>query len=205
MKKIAMLFGIATVITSYSCSEFEPKAPQEYELLDGPIDGLTHAQARQHLAGDTAFNDEVFTVATGLGPLFVATSCGSCHAGDGKGHPFTTLTRFGLNDSLGRNQYDHGPQLQNRALPGYTPEKIPAGAPSAKFVAPIVTGLGYLELVSEDDILAMAAANATNPDGVRGKPNWISIPSYITPLASAYKNGHRYIGRFGKKAAIYNL
>ena len=205
MKKIAFLFGSIAFLSLYSCSEFEPKAPEEYELLDGPIEGLTHAQSRQHLAGDRAFNDDIFTPETGLGPIFVATSCGGCHAGDGKGHPFTVLTRFGINDSLGKNEFDHGPQLQNRALPGYTPETLPPGAPSAKFVSPIVTGLGFLELVSEDDILAMAAANAHNPDGVRGKPNWITIPSYVSPLANSRKNGQRYIGRFGKKAAVYNL
>ncbi|WP_249349355.1 hypothetical protein, partial [Pseudoalteromonas phenolica] len=75
----------------------------------------------------------------------MATSCGSCHAGDGKGHPFTTLTRFGQTDSTG-NQFLHlgGPQLQNRALPGYTPVQIPAGATFSKFTPPANTGLGFL-------------------------------------------------------------
>ena len=89
------------------------------------MEGLSFEQNRQFLAGDVAFNDEISTSQSGLGSIFVATSCGSCHAGDGKGHPFTTLTRFGQTDSTG-NQYLHlgGPQLQNRALPGYTPEQI---------------------------------------------------------------------------------
>ncbi len=205
MKKISLVFGTFALLILNSCSDLEPKAPEEYELLDGPIEGLTYAQSRQHLAGDIAFNDDIFTASTGLGPIFVATSCGSCHAGDGKGHPFTTLTRFGVNDSLGKNEYDHGPQLQNRALPGYTPEVIPAGAPRANFVGPVITGLGYLEFVPEADIIAMAAENTSNTDGVRGKPNWIPIPSYVTPNINSIVNGDRYIGRFGKKAAIYNL
>ena len=205
MKNIALAFGLLAILILNSCSELEPKAPEEYELLDGPIEGLTYAQSRQHIAGDVAFNDDVFTASTGLGPLFVATSCGGCHAGDGKGHPFTTLTRFGVNDSLGKNEYDHGPQLQNRALPGYTPEVIPAGAPRANFVGPIITGLGYLEFVTEADIVAMAAENTSNVDGVRGKPNWIAIPSYVTPNINSIMNGARHIGRFGKKAGIYNL
>ena len=175
MKNVTLAFCLFGILILNSCSELEPKAPEEYELLDGPIEGLTYAQSRQHLAGDIAFNDDVFTASTGLGPLFVATSCGSCHAGDGKGHPFTTLTRFGVNDSLGRNEYDHGPQLQNRALPGYTPEVIPSGAPRANFVGPIITGLGYLEYVTEADIIAMAEENIYNVDGVRGKPNWIAM------------------------------
>ena len=105
---------------------------------------MTHEQNAIFLRGDIAFNDEVFTTQTGLGPLFVATSCGSCHAGDGKGHPFTTLTRFGQSDTLG-NQFLHlgGPQLQNRAIPGFTPEQIPAGATFSKFTPPANTGLGF--------------------------------------------------------------
>ena len=109
----------ALLITA--CAEFEPAAPADNELLDGPVPGLTEAENLQFIRGDVAFNDEVFTVATGLGPLFVATSCGGCHPGDGKGHPFTTLARFGQANQTG-NQFLHmgGPQLQNRAVPGFS-------------------------------------------------------------------------------------
>src|SRR5688572_18326830 len=82
------------------CETFEPTTPPEEEVLDGPIEGLSTAENLQFLKGDIAFN-EAFTTHNGLGPLFVATSCGSCHAGDGKGHPFTTLTRFGQTDNTG--------------------------------------------------------------------------------------------------------
>ena len=117
-----------------SCDKYEPVAPLEEELLDGPLGGLTSAQNAQFLAGDIAFNDDVFTSRSGLGPLFVATNCASCHAGDGKGTPFTTLTRFGQTDATG-NQFLHlgGPQIQNRALPGYEPETVPNGATFSKF------------------------------------------------------------------------
>ena len=42
-----------------SCSNFEPDARADDQLLDGPIDGLTNEQNRRFLAGDVAFNDEV--------------------------------------------------------------------------------------------------------------------------------------------------
>ena len=153
-----------------------------------------------------AFNDEVFTSQTGLGSIFVATSCGSCHAGDGKGHPFTTLTRFGQIDSTG-NQFLHlgGPQLQNRALPGYTPEQIPSGATFSKFIPPANTGLGFLELVSDADILAMVDPADANGDGISGVPNWITLPSFIDPNPNAITQNGKYIHRFGKKAAAHNL
>ena len=206
-KTYILLTGIVTaVVLIQACSKLEPAAPDDDELLDGPVEGLSYEQNRQFLAGDVAFNDDIFTAQTGLGSIFVATSCGSCHAGDGKGHPFTTLTRFGQIDSTG-NQFLHlgGPQLQNRALPGFIPEQIPAGATFSKFTPPANTGLGFLELVSDADILAMADPNDINGDGISGVPNWIVLPSFISPFANAISQNGRYIHRFGKKAAAYNL
>ncbi len=208
MKKYGIVITSLVIVIAIvqACSKLQPSLPPDDELLDGPLEGLTYDQNRQFLAGDVAFNDEVFTSATGLGSIFVATSCGSCHAGDGKGHPFTTLTRFGQTDSTG-NKYLHmgGPQLQNRALPGYTAEKIPAGATFSNFMPPANTGLGFIELVSDADILAMADPTDANGDGISGVPNWIIPPPFITPNANAIENNGRYIHRFGKKAAAYNL
>ncbi|MBS1974322.1 MAG: thiol oxidoreductase, partial [Bacteroidetes bacterium] len=60
--------------------------------------------------------------------------------------------------------------------------------------------------VPDSAILAMAASNANNADGVRGHPNYNSIPSYITPFANAIPRGDgKYICRFGRKASTYNL
>jgi len=207
MNKLKVISALIFVIIGIvACQKLLPKAPPDNELLDGPVGGLSYEENRRFLAGDVAFNDEIFTSQTGLGSIFVATSCGSCHAGDGKGHPFTTLTRFGQIDSSG-NQFLNlgGPQLQNRALPGYTPERIPAGATFSKFTPPANTGLGFLELVSDDDILLMADPNDANGDGISGVPNYEFLPSFITPFSNAIPRNGKYIHRFGKKAAAYNL
>lgn len=207
MKKTIILSIIILSITGIvACQKILPKSPPEDALLDGPVEGLSYEENRRFLAGDVAFNDEIFTSANGLGSVFVATSCGSCHAGDGKGHPFTTLTRFGQVDSTG-NKFLHlgGPQLQNRALPGYMPEQIPAGATFSNFMPPANTGLGFLELVTDADILAMADPNDANGDGISGVPNYEYLPSFITPFPNAIARNGKYIHRFGKKAAAYNL
>ena len=208
MKKIYLIPAALVICIAIiqACTKLQPAAPADDEILDGPVAGLSYDQNRQFLAGDVAFNDEIFTTQTGLGSIFVATSCGSCHAGDGKGHPVTTLTRFGQADSTG-NQFLHlgGPQLQNRALPGFLPEQIPAGATFSKFTPPATTGLGFLELVSDNDILAMADPFDLDADGISGVPNWIALPSFITPFINALQQNGRYIHRFGKKAAAYNL
>ncbi len=208
MKKISIAFILSLVVLlgAESCSKLEPTLPKNADLLDGSVDGLSSSENQQFLSGDKAFNDLVFTPETGLGPLFVATSCGSCHTGDGKGHPFTELTRFGQSDSNGNSFLAQGgPQLQHRAIPGYTPENLPTGATFSKLIAPVITGLGFLESVSDADILAMADPNDANSDGISGVPNWVSLPSYISPSAGAITQNGKYIHRFGKKASSYNL
>ena len=204
MKKTVIIFILlASVI---ACSKVLPGTPPDDELLDGPVEGLTGEQNQVFLRGDIAFNDEVFTAANGLGPIFVATSCGTCHAGDGKGHPFTMLTRFGQTDATG-NKFLllGGPQLQHRAIPGFTPEQIPAGATSSKFMPPANTGLGFLDAVPDAALLALADENDANGDGISGRPNWLSIPEYANPRPATVEQGGKYIGRFGKKGAAYDL
>jgi len=208
MRKIHIV-GMCFVILLGSisaCKKLLPKAPKDDEILDGPIEGLTGEQKQRFLRGDIAFNDDVFTVQKGLGSIFVSTSCGSCHAGDGKGHPFTTLVRFGQTDSTGNHFLDQGgPQLQNRAIPGYIPEQIPFGATFSKFTPPANTGLGFIELVSDADILAMADPADADGDGISGVAQWCYMAPYIIPHANAVSLGGKYIHRFGKKAGAYNL
>ncbi len=205
MKKI-IAFSLLLSLSIYSCTKLQPKPPEDEEILDGPVEGLSYEEQLQFLKGDIAFNDDVFTVETGLGPLFVSTSCGSCHAGDGKGHPFTTLTRFGQYDSTG-NKFLHlgGPQLQNRAIPGYIPEQVPSGATFSKIIPPANTGLGYLEAVTDADILALADPNDVDGDGISGRPNWTIPATYLDIPVNSISNNGKYIGRFGKKAAAFNL
>ena len=102
--KLRILITLISVIVVIACEKTMPPAPAENSLLDGPMEGLSPEEQRQFLSGDIAFNDDIFTAETGLGPVFVANSCGSCHAGDGKGHPFVSFTRFGQSDTSG-NKY----------------------------------------------------------------------------------------------------
>ena len=204
MRQAVIIFVLLVFIVA--CQKVLPGVPPDDELLDGTVEGLTGEQNQIFLRGDIAFNDEVFTPATGLGPVFVATSCGTCHAGDGKGHPFTMLTRFGQTDATG-NKFLHlgGPQLQHRAIPGFIPEQIPAGATSSKFMPPANTGLGFLDAVPDALLLALADENDANGDGISGRPNWLRIPGYANPRPATVEQSGKYVGRFGKKGAAYDL
>src|SRR5690554_908021 len=204
MNKLFLSFLLVPLFLS--CEALAPAEPEEYELLDGPVEGLNTAESRRFVNGDEAFNDQVFTVETGLGPIFTGTSCVSCHAGDGKGHPFVSFTRFGQ-EFPGENEYLHlgGPQLQNRAILGYEPETLPPGAPHAHLIAPIVTGLGFLDAVTDADLLAMEDPDDLDGDGIRGRVHWNTRPDYVTDRPDAIVKDGKYITRFGKKARVYDL
>lgn len=204
-RKHIYFFCVVVLITS-ACQKLGPKAPKDEEMLDGPLEGLTAEERALFLKGDVAFNADIFSAATGLGPVFVSTSCGSCHAGDGRGHPFTSLTRFGQTDSTG-NQFLElgGPQLQNRAIPGYKPETLPAGTSSSKILPPPNTGLGFIDAVDDVDILAWADPNDINGDGISGVANWIHAPDYCEYRKNIVVQNGKYIGRFGRKGAAYDL
>lgn len=206
MKTHLQLSGIFLAFLILGCEQLEPAPPDEADLLDGPLEGLSGSENIRFLRGDIAFNDEIFNPQTGLGPLFVANACGTCHPGDGKGHPFTTLTRFGQNDDTG-NQFRHlgGPQLQNRAIPGFEPEKLPEGVGFSELTPPAVTGLGFIDAVRDADILAWADPDDSDGDGISGIPNWVSMKEYLFPRPETIERDGKYIGRFGKKGAVYDL
>lgn len=208
MSKITFVFVGLSVILFCGCENLGPEEPMEFDLLDGPIDGLSISEQKRFLAGDIAFNDDVFTVENGLGPLFVGTSCVSCHSGDGKGHPFNQLIRFGNNDldlSAMPTIGDGRNQIQNKAIPGFEPETPPHGVPFSILVAPAVTGLGLLDAVPDEEIVALADPMDEDGDGISGRPHYNLIPEFTKIRENSVPQGDNYIFRFGKKANSYDL
>lgn len=190
-----------------SCGKLLPSAPSSDETLAEPLPGLTPQQLSTHLQGDEEFA-RIFSEADGLGPVFVSVSCESCHAGDGKGHPFTALTRFGRYDDTIWNPLLHlgGPQLQHRAITGTSPEVIPPEATAKTvLIAPEVSGLGFLEAVDDAQLLSLADPNDQNGDGITGVPNYVPAPEWFVPKPYHIPSGGMYIGRFGKKAGAIDL
>lgn len=201
--KIAFCSFIVLILIS--CETLAPPMPEENELLDGPMEGLSSEELIQFIKGDEAFG-EVFTIEKGLGPVFNANQCSSCHPGDGKGFPFVRFTRFGQIDATGNKFLNQGgPQLQNKAIPGYEPESLPSGASSADFIAPAVSGLGFLDAVSDSDIIELSDPEDENNDGISGRPHWIQPPAYFKERPNSIVNDGKYIARFGKKSAAYDL
>ena len=111
-------FVSLALLTVTACDLVLPDAPNPESLLEGPVEGLSGQQLAAFLSGDGEFSRR-FGPVDGLGPIFVATSCESCHVGDGKGHPLFNLRRFGrmrTDGSFDPMRNAGGPQLQNRAI-----------------------------------------------------------------------------------------
>ena len=103
-----------------------------------PVPGLDSQQRRTFAVGNNLFNDNWVTAPAstdgrdGLGPLFNAQSCSSCHLHDGRGRPPDSaddpvrglLLRLGVVGQDGRPgpHPTLGDQLQDRAVHGLAPE-----------------------------------------------------------------------------------
>lgn len=210
-KPITLLIVFIGFVVLIACEKLLPSAPEPEEVLAEPVGGLTPSQMASHIAGDEAFA-HVFSKEEGLGPLFVANSCESCHVGDGKGHPLTMLTRFGRSTGSGFDPMidQGGPQLQHRSIAGYLEEVIPSGATGVtSFIAPMVTGLGYLEAVHDTTILAWADSLDMDADGISGRVNYVEPPDFFVPkphhVVKNVGGTDLYIGRFGRKASAIDL
>lgn len=211
--------AIVLVCAVGACDTLAPDLPPDGEELAGTIEGMTPSQVRQHFDGDEEFA-RVFSVADGLGPIFVAASCEQCHVGDGKGHPVFELTRFGRYDGdVWNPMTSHGgPQLQHRSIPGFPFETVPPEATGVtRLTPPAVTGLGFLDAIDDATLIALADPDDTDGNGISGRLQLLE-PSEVIEVALALEAAQapdatargtlvegRYIGRFGKKALTVNL
>lgn len=145
----------------------------------------------------------------GLGPLFNARACVSCHRGldrwpvavDPDGVVIDETLVLRLSDALGRPDPAYGVQIQTAAVPGIAPDGLVrrgeggyaphalARGPLAQAtrvgarLAPALRGLGRLEAVPDAVLAAAADPDDADGDGISG----------------------RFVGRFGYKAHAPDL
>lgn len=163
------------------------------------------------------------TARDGLGPLFNANSCAACHRRNGQGQlppkgPGLILVLKGPSAEADTN-HNLGEQLQDRALPDLPPEgqiawqqrhfpdtMPPRSArqyviqgdetrPVSARLAPALVGLGLLNRVSDDTLLALSDPDDRDGDGISGRVNlvWDPRQQRLRP------------GRFGWKASQPDL
>ena len=185
-----------------ACSDILTEAPDPGDILDGPVDGLTAGEIAAFIRGDEEFGRR-FAPGMGLGPIFNDVSCAACHSGDGRGRPENALIRIGSPDddmyrALG------GPQIQDRAIAGALAENTPIGIPVSVRLPPPVFGAGLIEAIPDATILANADPDDTDGDGISGRPNLVTPPSWV-PAAEPGSGALPRVGRFGRKAQTSSI
>jgi CxxC motif-containing protein (DUF1111 family) len=165
-----------------------------------PLPGLEDAQLARFAAGRGVF-EQVFTPEQGLGPLFNADACRTCHVDPVTGGVSDTLETQ-VTQPLAGGACDllfdkGGPVFQAHATAaltaalGITSEPLPEGALTrATRSTPDLFGLGLLDAVPDATILAMADSADHDGDGISGRVN-------------RFLDGR--IGRFGRKAFVPSL
>ena len=192
--------------------EVSPRTSRQRALagsrLGDPIPGLTQAELDAFERGRAVF-EKRFTPEEGLGPLYNATSCASCHStpvpgGSAQLYRNFYIAMFGV----APNQLAFF-ELPSPVVPAFGPHGIGGASafdleagrfviPNDYFGNPVVVaqrnaipifGTGLFEFVSNATILANADPFDADGDGISGRPN--------------YDFGD--LGRFGVKAQSNNV
>ena len=220
---ISVLFLISTFLDASSLQE------RRSGLSDGQLDSFV--LGRSFFRTPWVEAPSATTARDGLGPLFSANTCTSCHPQNGRGSVYNAqgeisrslVTRISVKNTqaidpkLGFGvELTYGSQLSINAIHGVTPEGKPSrtykenerlkkpiygieelgygplveGTVLSQRVAPALVGLGFLEQITDAQILAYEDINDSNSDGISGKANRVYSP----------QTSKRAIGRYNYKA-----
>lgn len=175
---------------------------------DVPIDGLPAADVAGFDDGDALF-DLPFRPADGLGPLYIRTACGSCHAdgsrGPGLAQKMAIVEADGVTPAADQSALAYGHTIREGTAAGATTPIEPPALASVKRsirLGPPVLGRGYLEAIADSEIERVAAEQALRTDGIHGRVARVVFHSVPNPDArfGTFVTGQTYIGRFGLKA-----
>jgi CxxC motif-containing protein (DUF1111 family) len=166
--------------------------------LGAPFATLTADELARFAAGQDEF-EGVETVAEGLGPVFNEASCATCHATPVGGTNGRKEARFGTttNGAFDPMAGLGGSLIQDHAIgPPFVAEVVPATATiTAQRVTTPLFGLGLVDAVPDEELLALARLEAVASPVTAGKPNM------VTEILTSRTR----VGRFGWKAQVPTL
>src|SRR2546423_11832413 len=158
-----------------------------------PLQGIAAGETQTCLQGKVTFM-QVLEPEQGLGPAFNGTSCAGCHNVPAVGGSGTvTVMRAGQRDDDGKFHVLRGSTLfQVSSTPDYRCQvQIP---PEANVIARRISsplfGLGLIEAIPDETLLALEHPENADEDGTHGRA------AIITDVAT----GFRRVGKFGWKA-----
>lgn len=161
--------------------------------MGGPARELTDAEMDTFIAGRELF-DRDFHVSEGIGTIFNGDSCRACHFEPvigGAGPIGVNVMRFGTWADDGFEMPGGGTILQRFANPGYLRPEHDSGHNFFEMrQTPNLLGIGRIETVSDETILANADPDDADGDGIRGVPHM-------------FEDGR--LGRYGWKAQVPSI
>lgn len=142
------------------------------------LPGLREAKLARFRAGQVLF-DKVYSPADGLGPAFNENQCSACHTVPASGgtsgfERVVKATRFGDRGVCDLLTGEGAENIRSQAIPllkarGVEREAIPAGAAVGRFTPRFLFGLGLVEAVPEEAIVAGEDGDDADGDGISGR------------------------------------
>lgn len=172
---LAIPFAIAAAFVLVGCGEPPDIAREPGE----PLPDLTEEEMGSFLLGKAVFS-RVTSVEEGLGPSYNQTRCSDCHTqpvAGGWGAMDATLrkARRWENDQCDLLEGEGGDLIQKKATAalaatGFTREYDPPSASAVVELQALSTfGMGLIEAVPEEDIVARADPEDADRDGISGR------------------------------------
>jgi len=185
-------------------------ATEALAAFDNLTNGFVAAQA-DHDADAMQFNEHE-TPKQGLGPLFNADSCGSCHLNPVTGGiSEVTELRAGHHDVLGQFVDAPGGSLINsNALPGVPMPYVPERETIRTFRTSLnILGDGYVEAIADDTLVGIARLQSDNTRG-RIAGQVIRVPLLEAPGQTrvarlGWKNQHASLISFSADAYVNEM
>lgn len=174
------LSGLVVVLMALSACG---RVDEDVRRLPGdPLPGLIKAELSRFQRGRELF-DRQWTPEQGLGPLYMQAGCSSCHdlpTIGGAGVEFLReATRWDPHGGCDILTEEGGPLIQSYATPllkatGFSREFTPPSANGFLVMeAPALFGLGLLEAIPDETILAREDPDDANGDGISGRASWL--------------------------------
>ena len=191
----------ALILAAAGCDKIMTNAPPAGDTFSSPLEGLGSDLNAVFVQGDENFA-KVFRVEEGLGPIFNNLSCEGCHPADGRATPQEGFFRFSRGSDLLPAQ--GGPQHQDKSIPGIPLEEVPAGVDKSFRLPPPVFGMGLIEAIPVETILAHEDPEDQDGDGISGRANWVLAPDFVPETQVGGGLGLQ-LGRFSRKAQVASL
>jgi CxxC motif-containing protein (DUF1111 family) len=215
--------SVALAIASSACADTEATTSGSSKLegvtlvhddySNRPLPKLADEWSARFNAGDKLF-DHTYLESQGLGPVYIRSSCSSCHASDGRGPG--AVRKMVMLDADGKPRADQsgltwGNTIRPQTIQGVDQGIVAPEDTSSLLITvrmpPATFGRGYMEAIADAEIERVEAEQAKRDDGISGRINWVMYTSAANPDTRfhAHDKGERLIGRFGLKARVATL